>query len=562
MNKTININLAGIIFHLDENAYDAFKRYLSQVKDALLDQEGGAEVIADIEARIAELFQQKLEERGTEVVLLSDIEFVIATLGRPEEFADEEFMDEPASTKKKGQKRFFRNPDEKVIGGVASGIAAYFNIDPLWIRIAFLILLFTPGAGLPLYIILWIAIPEAKTTAQKLQMRGEPINLNNIEKSVKDELNGVKERFGNYRKRESNNANNLGNSISKFFDFLLSIFESILAFIIKFLGVIGIIIGSILAFSLIMALIGVSASTWSIGSWGLWNGTTFIGTEATEALFGSGWRLIALRVGSLLTLVFPIVGLTLLVGKLLGRTISNSKLLTGSSLVLLLVGLGMIITSGVSIAKEFKQSALEQRRINLDGTEFHLQADLLEDEVNFMFDVEDDLLRIEDILLDVQRSRDSTAYVSLTHFARGENTAAARSRAKEFEYGIEQVGETVNFAEYFAVPKSAMYRRQQLRVKVYLPVGAEIFLDASMENIIFDIDNVHDMRDDRMLGHTWKMTPRGLVCLDCMDSNFYSADDLEKGQQELENNLDSLEYEIEAKLEELNLELKKLKEQK
>ena len=153
MNKTININLAGIIFHLDEVAYEKFKTYLSNVKTALGKEESGEEIIADIEARIAEIFHLRMKENGRQVVGLPDVEFIIETLGQPEAFIDESENETPKSSSKE-TRRFFRNPDEKVIGGVCSGIGAYFDIEPVWIRILFLILLFFTGIGFLTYVIL------------------------------------------------------------------------------------------------------------------------------------------------------------------------------------------------------------------------------------------------------------------------------------------------------------------------------------------------------------------------------------------------------------------------
>ena len=111
MNKTININLAGIIFHLDEVAYEKFKTYLSNVKTALGKEESGEEIIADIEARIAEIFNLRMKETGAQVVGLADVEFIIETLGQPEAFIDESENEAPKSSSKE-TRRFFRNPDE------------------------------------------------------------------------------------------------------------------------------------------------------------------------------------------------------------------------------------------------------------------------------------------------------------------------------------------------------------------------------------------------------------------------------------------------------------------
>ena len=137
MNKTININLSGIIFHLDEDAYNLFKNYLTDVKDALESQEGREEIILDIEARIAELFAVRLEQSRHEVITVDDVNFICDTLGAPNDFTEDEESNKTHQKETKSKKRLFRNPDEKVIGGVSSGIGAYFGVSMIWIRAIF-----------------------------------------------------------------------------------------------------------------------------------------------------------------------------------------------------------------------------------------------------------------------------------------------------------------------------------------------------------------------------------------------------------------------------------------
>lgn len=559
MNKTININLAGIIFHLDEAAYDAFKKYLTQVKNALESQEGGAEVIADIEARIAELFSMRLDEFSREVVSIEDVNFVTDTLGSPEEFEDDSGEYTGKQTKSsKTKKRLFRNPDEKFIGGVASGIAAYFGTDVVWIRILFLILLFFTGIGFITYIILWAAIPEAKTTAQKLQMRGEPVNISNIEKSVREELDGVKERFGRFREENKGTQGQIWDFLSRVGNFIINVLEAIFGFIFKFFSVILIIIGSVIGFVLFIALFGVIASTWNIGGFDFITiDGAVIGFNAAEAVLGNGVDLTLMRVGTLLTLLFPILGLIALIARAAGKPLANGRILNVVGGISFFVGLAFLLYAGGQVANTFKVGATEMSTIELEGQTFDLRADLLESPEGFLFEVDDEKLRIENVSLTIKKSFDSTATLVMKHRARGKSNSDARNRAGQFSYPVEQTGEVLSLNEYFTVPKEALYRGQELRTTLFLPVGTEIFLDPSVENLIYDIENVHNMWDGQMIGHTWKMERRGLVCLDCEDVEYYNTEEIEEQIEELEG---SLEDDIERKIEELELEIKRLKE--
>jgi phage shock protein PspC (stress-responsive transcriptional regulator) len=544
MNKTININLAGIIFHLDEVAFEKFKNYLSNVKTALGKEESGEEIIADIEARIAEIFNLRMKENSSQVVELSDIEFIIETLGQPEAFVDESENEEPMSSSKK-TRRFFRNPDEKLIGGVCSGIGAYFDIDPVWIRVLFLVLLFFTGIGFITYVILWAAIPEAKTTAQKLQMRGEAVNLNNIEKlftKVEDYTSTEKIKSG----------------VNSFISFVVNGIGSIFSFVFKFIGVMLAIVGALIAFTLIVTLLGIFGSTWNLDGFNFISLNGYIyGLDGAQAIFGSGWRLLALRVGTLLTLLLPLFALVVFLAKIFGRELTNSKLLSFSGIASFIVGLILIFISAGSLITDFRERSTETDKITLSGMSFEITADILEDDQGFFFDVEDELLHIENVRFNIEATTSPTASLELKHAASGRNHSEARQRAQSFDYPTAQVGEELRLSEYFTVPKESLYRGQDLKVTLRLPIGATVYLDESIENIMYHIRNVQDMYDGDMLGHLWEMTPEGLSCTDCTTIEYYDAKEIEES---IEDNLDEMEESIERKLEELELELKKLKD--
>lgn len=195
MNKVTNINLGGFPFAMDEDAYQKMDRYFEAIERHFRHSEGFEEITTDIEYRIAEILNERLGKR--QIVTLIDVEEVIAIMGTAEDFGAES-MGEPETTRSEGKgstytyiktgKRIFRDPDNKVLGGVCSGLAAYFGVhEPLWFRIGFLILLFA-GVTPILYPFLWIVIPMAKTSSDKLAMRGEPINVSNIAKTVEEEL--------------------------------------------------------------------------------------------------------------------------------------------------------------------------------------------------------------------------------------------------------------------------------------------------------------------------------------------------------------------------------------
>ena len=162
MNKTININIAGTVFNVDEDAHDLLNKYLESIKlyFSKIDKDG--EIISDIESRIAENFLSKLSNKNNSISL-SDVKNIIKIMGTLDDFKeiydDENKEEETFSSNGKDSKKLHRNISDKVIAGVASGISNYFQVDPIIIRIIFLASLFAGGFGFFAYIICWIGIP-------------------------------------------------------------------------------------------------------------------------------------------------------------------------------------------------------------------------------------------------------------------------------------------------------------------------------------------------------------------------------------------------------------------
>ncbi|MCD6596129.1 MAG: PspC domain-containing protein [Bacteroidales bacterium] len=198
MKQTYSINLAGMVFNIDDDAYFELKDYLHQIETHFANAEERREIIADIESRIAELFNEMVKG-SKQVIDLENVRKIKSILGDPVEIADPEAETSGSPQREKfrstGYRRIYRDPEHRYLGGVCSGMGAYWQIDPLVFRIIFLIAFFGFGVGLIIYIILWIVIPEAKTAAQKLEMKGEPVNISNIGKTVKEEFNNVRDRM-------------------------------------------------------------------------------------------------------------------------------------------------------------------------------------------------------------------------------------------------------------------------------------------------------------------------------------------------------------------------------
>ncbi|TVQ50294.1 MAG: PspC domain-containing protein [Saprospirales bacterium] len=205
MKTTVNVNLGGQPFIMDEDAFQHLSKYLKLLKVHFDKTEGSTEILTDIESRMAELISAELN--GRSIATQEDVSKAISVMGTPEDLgaeADWEEVTQEHESKGKQQrtgnyktgKRFYRDPDNAIISGTCSGLAAYFGIsDPLWVRIAFVILLFAYGSTLIVYIVLWAITPEAKSAKERLLMHGERIDVDAISKKVREEFEKMEKQI-------------------------------------------------------------------------------------------------------------------------------------------------------------------------------------------------------------------------------------------------------------------------------------------------------------------------------------------------------------------------------
>jgi len=198
MTQTISINLGGLLFHIDDEAYEILKSYLQAIERQFNDEKEKKDIILDIESRLAELFAERID-RQKDLIRVADVNTVISIMGEPHDFVENEEEQtkeaNPNFRTARPSKRMYRDPDDRILGGVCSGFGAYFHTDPWIFRALFIVFGVFFLMGFVIYLILWIAIPEATTSAQKLEMRGEPITVENIKNTVKKEFENVKQRM-------------------------------------------------------------------------------------------------------------------------------------------------------------------------------------------------------------------------------------------------------------------------------------------------------------------------------------------------------------------------------
>ena len=247
MKKTLTVNLNNIVFHIDDDAYDMLQTYLHEIADHFEADDEKKEIMADIEARIAELFTEKLQ-KSKNVINLIDVQEIIEIMGKPSQYTSEEEQPEAQKTEKKQQKtrRFYRDPENAILGGIAGGIAAYFGWDVTLVRILLVVSVFV-GMGfiIPVYIVVWFVAPQAITASQRLEMQGEDVTVD----SIKTELNNAKTYMESDKFKQS--ATTIGERI---FEILRLFFKVVFGFVGAVLGFVGILLVGILLFLLFFLL--------------------------------------------------------------------------------------------------------------------------------------------------------------------------------------------------------------------------------------------------------------------------------------------------------------------
>lgn len=539
MNKTVNINLANILFHIDEKAFNKLQRYLEAIKRSFAGTAGSDEIIADIEARIAELFHEKMESER-QVITMKEVDEVIQIMGQPEDYmVDEDIFEDGPSTStapKSRIKKLYRDIDNKYIGGVCAGLEHYLGFDALWIRIIFIILALFTGFGFIAYILLWILVPEAATTAQKLDMTGEPVNISNIERKVKEGFDDVAERVKNVDYEEVGNRVKEGGK--SFFDTLGDIIMFFFKVIGKFIGILLIIIGA-------ATLIGLFIGLFSVGILDIVHipGVDFY--EMVNYTDAPVWLVSLLTFFAVGIPFFFLLylGLKILVTNL--KSIGNiAKFSLLGVWLLSIIGLMVLgvkqaaahAYSGSSTVKEELYQPVEGDTLNIRMQRNELYEEGEQYGIAGLYVTQDEagnrLLYSDDIRFDIRKSEDSVAHIRIRKDANGSSFEDARERAANIDYQYAMQNGSLVMDNFLTTAYENKMRDQEVRVAVYLPEGTVVQLDDNTKRHLGRITRYDkDLYRSDIVTYTWEMQSNGeLKCLDCPEDIDRSGDQEGEGR--------------------------------
>ena len=532
MKKTFTINISGSVFHIDEDAFQKLQNYLQMLNAHFGSDEEGREILQDIETRIAELFNAKMEKDDKNVILESWVDEVIARMGKPEDFMEGEVEEEEettttqedhrtsSNTTGRAKRRMYRDPDHRVLGGVCGGMGTYFGIDPVVLRIVtFILLLISIGVVLPVYLLLWIAVPKARTTAQKLEMRGREATVSNIEKSIKEEVSEVKDSYKKFRSSDSYNKGK--EQVGRFGDVVYSILRVALKVVVVLVGVLLILFGFIGLITFLTSMI-VGHSFMEAAPWFAGWGPEFHMPGIANYFISPG-SLSVLMVAIAFLVGIPLLGILFAGTKMVFRFKTNNKLIFLAGLGVWLIALITVIVVSVAQIDDYsKQTTVSESKVIDCDTCQTLYLRLGDDNYSNSYHSYMDLDRMkvvsengETLLLgnprlDVERSNTDDFIILIRKKARGSSAEDAKENVEEIVYQYNLNDSTIYFEPYYRLDEGSRWLQQEVDITIKVPEGKSIYLGDNLIKIINDIENVSNTWDGDMVGKYWKMTDLGL----------------------------------------------------
>ena len=544
MKKTVTVNIGGIVFHIEETAYEQLQSYLSNIKSYFTLSDGRDEIIQDIETRIAEMFSEKISNSRM-VVTDADVEEVMKQLGKPSEVAgaDEESSTKENPNQERPDKKLFRDPDDEIIGGVCSGVAHYFGIQPLWLRLFLVFSVIYFGAGILLYIILWIVIPKAKNASEKLAMKGKPINLDSIKETIEEDVNDLKERVKGKKPLFQKGTSRL----ARFVEDGISIVLQIIKFIAKFIGAIISVILFILLFSLMIALLGITGALGDVNIPVFLSNFVLSSTQMFIAITG-----IALLIG------IPLMLLLYRALRYLFNIRKEPRHVRNTAGVLWIIGFILVSYITIAISKNFgsKQTAfvsmpirqpkgdtlyLNDIMMNENASDFSIGISGNKNNFNIVSNQDTASLTLVD--LDIVRADGNEFELVQEISSRGSSNQDALLGTKELQYKMNQTDSSLSLANYFSILRGKKFRGQSLHLVLKVPAGKSVYIGNDLDLLLNDVKNITNMYDGEMTNKFWMMTGGGLECSSC-DPNYRE----EKERQEettIQVNVNGKEVKIE-----------------
>ena len=514
MDKTININLGGILFQIDEEAFRILRDYLQAINNHFGNVQGGHETIEDIESRIAEIFQSHKGLTG--VISKENVESMIAIIGKPEDFdPGEPEAGTPVYTNQK--KKMYRNTDDTIIGGVCSGIAAYLDSDPVLFRILFVLSAAFFGVGFLIYIGLWIALPAARTESQKRAMYGNEYHSERslIRNNDSSQITGI---------TRYNSTSKVGNAINEVFRALGKVCYIILRIFLIMIGVSFVLTGFLFILCYVMIFIFKFPGIFSMDSSGVnlvyvFDFLNYIVNPATVP-----WIIIL----SSIVFILPMLALIYWGVKMIFWFRARDGVISLVALVVWVMSIATLsiigFNEGISFAETGKttvETLLPKSPDTLYVTTDHRIADLkynkqislLHEEYSVLLNDDKKELYIRPYL-SVDLSENKVTSIEVRKRASGRTDLEATEKAEALIYNYSFKKDSLKIDEYFTVPSGRKWSADEIGIHLYIPLGAVLKFDEQSRIMVHS--HYRDENEDYLQSKwesgtgNWVMTENGL----------------------------------------------------
>jgi phage shock protein PspC (stress-responsive transcriptional regulator) len=523
MKKTLIINIGNSIIHIEEDAYEILTSYLNEIKQHFAKTADNFEIVTDIENRIAEMFAEILEATKKQVVEITDVEGVIAQMGRVQDFQTEEEQgdDQPHYSSFSGGKKLYRDTDEGVFAGVCAGLGHYLNIEARWIRLATLLSIFLGGAGILAYLILWIAIPRAISRSERMEMKGEATNLYGYKRSFEEELAAFKENMN----RANEHFKPFVKHSSNFFGELGAVLGNIIKLIGKIIAATFIVIGFGFLVTLLIAL---------AVSLGFWESNAF--EHFPFSVVNEDFR-VEIILAAFVVLFIPVLALVLFALRVAFNKLAISRTLSLALLVIWLFGVGSSFYYVAKITSEFKEHAelikTDELKsyptyvVEVDKTMAFSKRDSLKYNITdlgdgFVVNDDDDndhpFREPRSIRIEIEKSENGKTAMVQTYEAQGKTFKVALENVKNINYKFSQRDSLITLSPRLSLKRESIWRAQEVYLSLKVPVGTHLLLNDNIYSHLqfynyycnTDENNTNKYRE-------WVMTADGLKCKSELD---------------------------------------------
>ncbi len=520
MDKTININLAGTLFSIDEEAYKILRDYLQAIDLRFRNMKGGNETIEDIESRIAEIFHSQKGIAG--VITRENVESMISIIGKPEDFDDAEIREEIDENNFR-RKRLYRNPDDTIIAGVCGGLGAYLNTDPVLLRILFVVFTAFFAIGFFLYLILWVALPPANTESRRREMYGNEyarVIAQRRQSSGKNSVYTPSYNKGYYTSSRAGNAiNEAFRAVGRVLFLIMRIFLIVTGAVLLLAGFMV-----LLSFILIFVFKIPGAFTTDAFDMNIAYLPDFLNYLVSPAIYP--WIIILASI----VLILPLLALIYWGVRMIFWFRANDGILSLIMLIvwaLSLTALALLLfNEGVSFAESSRSTTKIPVSISADTIYVLSEGKVVNritektlpfstDGYSMFIDEEKKELYISPDL-EIECSNDEPSGISVRKESFGRSEIVAFNRTKDLAYNYRVTGDSVILDDYFTVPSGRRWSGDNIKVTIALPEGSIIKTDSGTESLL-DLNNNHDEDNnhyplEKKEGiSTWRITEDGLV---------------------------------------------------